>query len=194
MHKSSGSAEVPAPGLALLFMPDNSGGIVGLGGAYRVRAAGASFRLDLAPLEILSQRGPQAPLPPHLLRALSPLVHGCKITARGRATEAWRCERSLEGACLRHVGPYGKDRSARAPIHWSIFASCRRCRSSVVEHPLGKGEVVSSILTGSTRHAPTCALLVLALFVIAQTERRMNMAKIRELCSAHTLHCPSTAR
>jgi hypothetical protein len=35
---------------------------------------------------------------------------------------------------------------------------------------------------------------VLALFVIAQTERRMNMAKIRELCSAHTLHCPSTAR
>ena len=28
-----------------------------------------------------------------------------------------------------------------------------RCRSSVVEHPLGKGEVVSSILTGSTRKA-----------------------------------------
>ena len=27
----------------------------------------------------------------------------------------------------------------------------RRCRSSVVEHSLGKGEVVSSILTGSTR-------------------------------------------
>jgi hypothetical protein len=26
-----------------------------------------------------------------------------------------------------------------------------RCRSSVVEHSLGKGEVVSSILTGSTR-------------------------------------------
>src|SRR5205085_6583259 len=26
----------------------------------------------------------------------------------------------------------------------------RGCRSSVVEHPLGKGEVVSSILTGST--------------------------------------------
>src|SRR5260370_15078910 len=29
------------------------------------------------------------------------------------------------------------------------------CRSSVVEHSLGKGEVVSSILTGSTRKAPT---------------------------------------
>src|SRR5262249_34528310 len=32
----------------------------------------------------------------------------------------------------------------------AIFAIARRCRSSVVEHPLGKGEVVSSILTGST--------------------------------------------
>src|SRR5215469_8921580 len=31
--------------------------------------------------------------------------------------------------------------------------SCRCCRSSVVEHSLGKGEVVSSILTGSTRKA-----------------------------------------
>src|SRR5712692_2070078 len=156
--KARDRPKVPARGLALLFMPGNSGGIVGLGGAYRVGAAGAGFRLDLAPLEIFPQRRPQAPLLPHLLRALSPLVHGCKITARGRATEALRCEWSLEGACLRHVGPYGKDRSARAPMHWSIFASRRRCRSSVVEHPLGKGEVVSSILTGSTRHAPICAL------------------------------------
>ena len=31
---------------------------------------------------------------------------------------------------------------------WRRARSC--CRSSVVEHPLGKGEVVSSILTGST--------------------------------------------
>ena len=30
---------------------------------------------------------------------------------------------------------------------------------------LGKGEVVSSILTGSTRHAPTCGLFVLAFFL-----------------------------
>jgi hypothetical protein len=29
-----------------------------------------------------------------------------------------------------------------------------RCRSSVVEHSLGKGEVVSSILPGSTRKSP----------------------------------------
>jgi hypothetical protein len=35
----------------------------------------------------------------------------------------------------------------------AAFAALARCRSSVVEHSLGKGEVVSSILTGSTRKA-----------------------------------------
>jgi hypothetical protein len=43
---------------------------------------------------------------------------------------------------------YGKDRRATASI--SRPRSGARCRSSVVEHSLGKGEVVSSILTGST--------------------------------------------
>src|SRR5215813_7101826 len=123
MHKGSDRPKVPAPPLALLFMPDNSGGIVGLGGARRVGAAGAGFRLDLAPLEVLPQRRPQAPLLSRLLRALSPLVHGRKITTRRHATEAFRCDRWWDAACLRHVRPYGKDRSARAPIHWSIFAS-----------------------------------------------------------------------
>ena len=65
------------------------------------------------------------------------------------------------GGCLR-----GEDRTvARScPLQLAVvhgprnpvrdFWSCgrlRRCRSSVVEHSLGKGEVVSSILTGSTR-------------------------------------------
>ena len=38
-------------------------------------------------------------------------------------------------------------------------AFAARCRSSVVEHSLGKGEVVSSILTGSTTyvHHAVCA-------------------------------------
>src|SRR5438105_3992777 len=44
---------------------------------------------------------------------------------------------------------YGKDRRATGSI--SRPRSGARCRSSVVEHSLGKGEVVSSILTGSTR-------------------------------------------
>ena len=79
----------------------------------------------------------------------------------------------------------GSQRS-RPLFHRSIFASRRRCRSSVVEHPLGKGEVVSSILTGSTRHTPM-RLFVLAIAVTAQTERRTNMGKIRGLCSPHTL-------
>jgi hypothetical protein len=46
---------------------------------------------------------------------------------------------------LRAHFPYGKDRRAIP------FQGRARCRSSVVEHSLGKGEVVSSILTGSTR-------------------------------------------
>jgi hypothetical protein len=45
---------------------------------------------------------------------------------------------------LRAHFPYGKDRRAIP------FQGRARCRSSVVEHSLGKGEVVSSILTGST--------------------------------------------
>jgi hypothetical protein len=50
---------------------------------------------------------------------------------------------------LRRCGPYGKDRRIRGRIP-SVSHPARRCRSSVVEHSLGKGEVVSSILTGST--------------------------------------------
>src|SRR3954451_12734792 len=54
------------------------------------------------------------------------------------------------GRRLRRCGPYGKDRRIRGRIP-SVSHPARRCRSSVVEHSLGKGEVVSSILTGSTR-------------------------------------------
>ena len=55
---------------------------------------------------------------------------------------------------LRRCGPYGKDRGIRGRIPCDI-APARRCRSSVVEHSLGKGEVVSSILTGSTTNSPS---------------------------------------
>ena len=66
---------------------------------------------------------------------------------------------TLAGARLRHIRPCGKDRRARlsgsdlrrSPV-WRNPHRC--CRSSVVEHPLGKGEVVSSILTGSTTTMP----------------------------------------
>ena len=77
-----------APGLALLFMPGNSGGIVGLRGARRAGARRAGLGLGLAALEILPQRSAQTALLAHLVRALSPLVHGCKTTTRRHATEA----------------------------------------------------------------------------------------------------------
>jgi hypothetical protein len=140
--------------LALLFMPGNSGGIVGLGGPCRAGTRRAGFRLGLAPLEVLPQRRAQAPPLPHLLGALFPIVHGRKTTTRRHAAEGLRCDRPFHGARLRHVRPCGKDRSARALFLIGRFSHpARRCRSSVVEHPLGKGEVVSSILTGSTRYA-----------------------------------------
>src|SRR5262245_8082570 len=72
-------AEKPAraaPGLAFPFMPGNCGRIVGLCGARRARTRRAGLGLGLAALEILPQRRAQAPLLAHLLRALSPLVHG----------------------------------------------------------------------------------------------------------------------
>src|SRR4029077_543323 len=46
--------------------------------------------------------------------------------------------------------------SIAPPFHlgyWPLSRHPACCRSSVVEHSLGKGEVVSSILTGSTRKA-----------------------------------------
>ncbi len=58
-------------------------------------------------------------------------------------------------------------------MHSGVFRSTFAKRRAILkrrEFSLGKGEVVSSILTGSTRHAAICALFVLALFVIAQTE------------------------
>ena len=55
------------------------------------------------------------------------------------------------GRRLRRCGAYGKDRRIRGRIP-SVSHPARRCRSSVVEHSLGKGEVVSSILTGSTTY------------------------------------------
>src|SRR5215510_2449701 len=65
-----------APGLTLLFMPGNSGGIVGLTGARRAGTRRAGLGLGLATPEILAQRRAQAALLARLLRALSPLVHG----------------------------------------------------------------------------------------------------------------------
>ena len=42
-----------------------------------------------------------------------------------------------------------------------------RCRSSVVEHSLGKGEVDSSILSGSTMQDPLKDIAISAFFAVA---------------------------
>src|SRR5579884_376823 len=55
-------------------------------------------------------------------------------------------------ARLRPIARYGKERRAFPCMRRRHFPH-PSCRSSVVEHSLGKGEVVSSILTGSTRRA-----------------------------------------
>jgi hypothetical protein len=63
-------------------------------------------------------------------------------------------------ARLRRFPPCGKDRRVRGRFESCRFPRpARRCRSSVVEHSLGKGEVVSSILPGSTipPSAPDCS-------------------------------------
>ncbi len=94
-----------------------------------------------------------------LASSLRPRVCALRRLRLSRSADARRCCAaaffrslgcSLMRTRLRLRRPYGKDRASfggRAPPA-SVRLKC--CRSSVVEHPLGKGEVVSSILTGST--------------------------------------------
>src|SRR5262249_1255759 len=82
-----------APGLALLFMPGNSGGIVGLTGARRAGTRRAGLGLGLATLEILPQRPAQAALlarlrPPALPALLPRCFGGCEVSARRHGAEA----------------------------------------------------------------------------------------------------------
>ena len=98
-------------------------------------------------------------LVPSLASSLRPCVCALRrlrlsrsAVARRRCAAAFfRCLGcTLMPTRLRLRQPYGKDRASfggRVPPA-SVRFKC--CRSSVVEHPLGKGEVVSSILTGST--------------------------------------------
>jgi hypothetical protein len=53
-------------------------------------------------------------------------------------------------ACLRQRGPCGKNRPPVGALFGPILLVRACCRSSVVEHSIGNGEVDSSILSGST--------------------------------------------
>src|SRR5436309_5416714 len=135
----------------LTVLAGHSGGIVRRG-ACRLGRRGTAFRLRLASLEVFSQGRAQTPLSSQLLCMLVTTAHGNNIRSRREVSEDPSSDRRLNGARLRHFWPCGKDRRARFNRHFRNRT--RRCRSSVVEHPLGKGEVVSSILTGSTRKSP----------------------------------------
>ena len=68
------------------------------------------------------------------------------------------CSRSSPVPRLRRRRPCGKDQPADArPFRPRFHMSGACCRSSVVEHSIGNGEVDSSILSGSTISSGTCS-------------------------------------
>ena len=101
----------------------------------RVRI-GTSLGLTFATLQILAQLCGQSLL---TLQGLGRFGHGTSA-GDGLAYRSF--------LVLRRAKPYG----SRAAVagHRPPLVQC--CRSSVVEHPLGKGEADSSILSGSTIH------------------------------------------
>jgi hypothetical protein len=75
----------------------------------------------------------------------------CRMAAprrRRRAARALLLALSLTGRVLAPIPGLWQGNAPIPPP--SALLQSSRCRSSVVEHSLGKGEVVSSILTGST--------------------------------------------
>ena len=122
----------PAPAsaayrLILRFVRDNSGGFVaGVACRHRQRCPGC---LRLAALAVFPQRGRG---PPGTALRHARLCCRPSYPSDGRAA-------SQRPATLDIAGLIGY-----------ALASLRCCRSSVVEHSLGKGEVDSSILSGST--------------------------------------------
>ncbi len=92
------------------------------------------LRLLLAQRDIALQSLGQPRLP--LLRLGLLVTHGGVFGNAGRDVKRRGCAREPPVACVR-------------PPEGALV----RCRSSVVEHSLGKGEVGSSILPGSTIHS-----------------------------------------
>jgi hypothetical protein len=127
-------------------------------GLTRPGALGSAFPgpaplgLGFAALEVFPQRRRKPPLQARFLGRFAAFAHGGRL----RPEKPRKKDR-------------GKSRFPAIPTHacalWGLVARIaafaaallrdsrvgrRRCRSSVVEHSLGKGEVLSSILSGST--------------------------------------------
>ena len=134
---------------ATSLVVDDSGGIVRLFGTSAILGRGAALGLGFAALEVFPQRRREAgPTPRGRFLGLRTILHGNRI---GRQTTPIKALAWPVGAgLLAHPAALwqGTRRFAGHESHLKLAA--RRCRSSVVEHSLGKGEVVSSILPGST--------------------------------------------
>src|SRR5690606_14251171 len=116
-------------------------------GAGRLIAAHAAarLRLPLAPLQVLTELCGQS-----LLAQLGLVrLRHCPVPPN----PVFLPGQDKHFLALRRTGPYGTNRPVPPAPQGPIGAGpC--CRSSVVEHSLGKGEAVSSILTGSTIKTP----------------------------------------
>ena len=165
--------------LALLLMVANSGGIVGHAAMRLVRRAGFGLclaALEVFPqrcAQALLLPSLLCFFRPIVHGHARPLSRSEGFVLRIEAPRQWRGARAgpvVRWICVPLTMPFnpGCKRRLRPPplacstplwqgspqrcslLYWSNSQATRRCRSSVVEHPLGKGEVVSSILTGST--------------------------------------------
>ena len=134
---------------ALSLVIDDSGGIVRFAGVNPGFGGGAAFGLRLAALEVFAQRRGQAPPALRgLFTGLRAIVHRRRIGPGAQLAKPSQPTRETRLACApcRLVARNAALADMRAPC----LLAAQRCRSSVVEHSLGKGEVVSSILPGST--------------------------------------------
>src|SRR5579883_688563 len=96
-------------------------------------------RLRLAPLEVFLERRREPLGPPGGLAGLA-CRHGRIFNAFPAPCLVGTKQEQSRPRSLRRLPAYGTFRAVRGPIGARSFS----CRSSVVEHSLGKGEVVSS--------------------------------------------------
>ncbi len=93
-----------------------------------------------------------APLPGRATRAGQGNGNRTGVNRPGSASRALFQPDLIPPARLRQRGPCGKDRPLCRGLRADSVITGACCRSSVVEHSIGNGEVDSSILSGSTSY------------------------------------------
>jgi hypothetical protein len=167
----------------------NSGGIVRLGFVHR-RLGRTPPRLRLAAAQVFPQRRGKPPPFPLLLLGLAVACHPGRLrpairdrrdlrpSGRPRKTPPQRRRAPAGRACGSGL-LVARIRRACGPPSRPYFYASPRCRSSVVEHSLGKGEVLSSILSGSTRISNNHQALRAARSLFPQTTRPHKPRNLR---------------